>query len=64
MCPAVQTLVSVSTLGILDGMSDEQLAAAAKAELAQWFGAAETDTWELLRVYRIPFAQPNQACCR
>ncbi len=53
--------MSVSTIGTQDGLSDAQLAAAAKAELAQWFGAGETDTWELLRVYRIPFAQPNQA---
>jgi hypothetical protein len=59
--PAAQALVSVSTIGTQDGLSDAQLAAAAKAELAQWFGAGETDTWELLRVYRIPFAQPNQA---
>lgn len=57
----MQTLVSVSTIGTQDDMSDEELALASKAELAQWYGRAETDTWELLRVYRIPFAQPNQA---
>lgn len=56
-----QALVSVSTIGTQDEMSDEQLAEAAKTELAAWFGAQHTATWELLRVYRIPFAQPNQA---
>ena len=53
--------MSVSTIGTQDDMSDEQLAEAAKAELAAWFGAEHTATWELLRIYRIPFAQPNQA---
>ena len=56
-----QALVSVSTIGTQDDMSDEQLAEAAKAELAAWFGEQHTATWELLRIYRIPFAQPNQA---
>lgn len=58
---ATQALVSVSTIGTQDGVPDEELAQACKAELAEWFGQVEIDTWELLRVYRIPFAQPNQA---
>ena len=41
-------------------MSDQQLIAAVKSELSQWFGAAEVDSWEHLRTYEIPFAQPNQ----
>jgi hypothetical protein len=41
-------------------MSDEQLAEAVKAEIAAWFDADQTATWQLLRIYRIPFAQPNQ----
>ena len=31
-----------------------------RGELGGWFGAAETAGWELLRVYRIPYSQPNQ----
>ena len=57
---SVQALVSVSTIGTQPEMSDEQLAEAVKAEMATWFGADQTATWQLLRIYRIPFAQPNQ----
>ena len=28
--------------------------------MAEWFGHDEVASWQLLRVYRIPFAQPNQ----
>eukprot|EP00218_Dolichomastix_sp_CCMP3274_P014463 CAMPEP_0170148044 /NCGR_PEP_ID=MMETSP0033_2-20121228/37101_1 /TAXON_ID=195969 /ORGANISM="Dolichomastix tenuilepis, Strain CCMP3274" /LENGTH=434 /DNA_ID=CAMNT_0010384901 /DNA_START=135 /DNA_END=1439 /DNA_ORIENTATION=+ len=59
--PAGQTLVSVSCVGVQAELSDDELAEAAKAELAEWFGAAATDAWRLLRVYRIPFSQPTQA---
>lgn len=59
--PAGKTLVSVSTIGTLDGMSEQQLAVAVKAELAGWFDAGAVAGWEHLRTYRIPFAQPNQA---
>ena len=41
-------------------MSDDELADKCKAEIAQWFGAEEVSSWQLLRIYRIPFAQPNQ----
>ncbi len=57
----MQTLVSVSTIGTQDQLSDEQLAEEVKAELGAWFGAGRIKAWKLLRVYRIPFAQPNQA---
>lgn len=57
---SVQALVSVSTIGTQPEMSDEQLAEAVKAEMASLFGAYQTATWQLLRIYRIPFAQPNQ----
>ncbi|KAK9917191.1 hypothetical protein WJX75_001718 [Coccomyxa subellipsoidea] len=59
--PAGQALVSVITIGTQPDMSDEQLAEAVKAEIAAWFDADQTATWQLLRVYHIPFAQPNQA---
>lgn len=56
----MQTLVSASTIGTQPDISDAQLADAVKAELAAWFGVEETAAWQLLRIYRIPFAQPNQ----
>jgi hypothetical protein len=59
--PAGQALVSVSTLGTYDSMSEEQLFSTVRQELAQWFGPAEVASWEPLKLYRIPFAQPNQA---
>ncbi len=31
--------------------------------MAEWFGQDEVASWQLLRVYRIPFAQPNQVTC-
>lgn len=55
-----QALVSVSTIGMQPELSDAQLADTVKAELASWFAAGEVATWQLLRIYRIPFAQPNQ----
>ena len=56
----MQALVSLSTIGTQPGMSDAELAEKCKAEMAHWFGADEVSSWQLLRVYRIPFAQPNQ----
>ena len=44
-------------------MSDDELAEKCKAEMAQWFGAEEVASWQLLRIYRIPFAQPDQVQC-
>ena len=60
MAACVQTLVSVSTIGTQDQLDDEQLADKVKAELGPWFGAGRVAAWKLLRVYRIPFAQPSQ----
>ena len=31
-----------------------------KSDLERWFGSQLTSNLKLLRVYRIPFAQPNQ----
>jgi len=56
---SLQALVSVSTIGTYDSLSDSELEKEVKAELAGWFGGAVQD-WKLLRNYRIPFAQPNQ----
>ncbi len=60
---AAQALVSLSTIGTQPGMSDDELAEKCKAEMAQWFGAEEVASWQLLRIYRIPFAQPDQVQC-
>ena len=56
---SVQALVSVSTIGSFEGRSDSSLAEEVKAELEPWFGTSVRD-WQLLRNYRIPYAQPNQ----
>ena len=57
----MQALVSVSTVGTYEDQSDQQLASTVQAELEEWFGPSVRE-WQLLRNYRIPFAQPNQAC--
>ena len=58
--PLPQTLVSVSTIGTRDELSEEQLVDAVKSELGAWFGRGSVAGWQHLRTYRIPFAQPNQ----
>ncbi|KAL0037498.1 hypothetical protein WJX77_000310 [Trebouxia sp. C0004] len=58
--PSGQHLVSVSIIGSHDDMTDDALSSAVHQEMSQWFGAKQTDDWKLLRVYRVPFAQPNQ----
>ncbi len=55
-----QALVSVSTIGTRPELDDEALAGAVQRELGAWFGAGDVASWQLLRVYRVPFAQPNQ----
>ncbi len=52
--------MSVSTVGTYDQLSDLQLEAEVRQQLSGWFGADGVSQWSLLRVYRIPFAQPNQ----
>ena len=52
--------MSVSTIGACEDIDDEALAKTVKSELSEWFGAGETDTWSLIKTYRIPFAQPPQ----
>ena len=56
----MQHLASVSIIGIQEGKSDEELASAVQQEMDQWFGSSQVADWQLLKVYRIPFAQPNQ----
>jgi protoporphyrinogen oxidase len=54
--PSGSSLVSASVIGV-PAAGDEELAAAARTQLAGWFGRAVYD-WRLLRVYRIPHAFP------
>jgi hypothetical protein len=42
-------------------MDDTALEGAVRDHLGSWFGKSEVAGWKLLRIYRIPFAQPNQA---
>lgn len=56
----VQTLVSVSTVGTAEGMGEEELRQAVLDQMGEWFGREEVVTWQHLKTYRIPFAQPNQ----
>lgn len=53
--------MSVSVIGTQPQLSDDELTAAVKAELGPWFGAGQVSSWQHLRTYRIPFAQPSQA---
>ena len=54
--------MSLSTIGTQPDMSDDELAEKCKAEMAQWF-EEEVASWQLLRIYRVPFAQPDQVQC-
>ena len=57
--PAGRSLISVSTHGD-HGLSDSELAAQIRAELAPWFGGA-VHGWEHLRTYNIANALPEYA---
>jgi phytoene dehydrogenase-like protein len=57
--PPRKHLLSVTVLGN-PAEDDAAIAARCKAELAPWFPRAHFSSWELLAVYRIPFAQFDQ----
>jgi len=59
--PPGKTLVSVSLIGQHEDRSDAELEEAVRGELGPWFGAQVVDSWQHLRTYRIPLAQPHQA---
>jgi len=40
--------------------SDSELEAAVRSQLAEWWGQETVATWDLLRTYKIPYAQPAQ----
>ncbi|KAK7319391.1 hypothetical protein RJT34_04112 [Clitoria ternatea] len=58
--PAHKSLVSVSLIGLFEGVSDDELAGRVVEELCGWFGEKTVREWKHLRNYRIEFAQPNQ----
>lgn len=55
--PEGRTLLSVSVLPVDAPNDDESLERLVRSELKGWFGS-KVDRWELLRVYRVPFALP------
>lgn len=57
--PHGKALVSATVLGIPEE-SDEELAGKVKAQLERWFPGKSVETWRLLNVNRIPFAQYRQ----
>lgn len=56
--PAGSHLVAVAVLGV-PAAGDAELDAAVRRQLGDWFGR-QVDGWQLLRVDRIPYAQPAQ----
>jgi len=53
------SLLSVTVVGnpIVD---DDMLERRVRGQLGEWYGVANVSTWNLLRIYRIPYAQPPQ----
>lgn len=58
--PPGKTLISTSTVGTYPDLDDAQLEQRVREHLCSWWGTQEVAKWQLLRIYRIPFAQPNQ----
>ncbi|CAJ1936002.1 unnamed protein product [Sphenostylis stenocarpa] len=58
--PPDKALVSVSLIGVFEGVSDDELVGKVIEELRGWFGGRMVAEWKHLRTYRIGFAQPNQ----
>ena len=58
--PNGKHLCSASIIGVPSELSDEQIGDRVKSELSEWFGESITSSFKLLKVYRIPFAQPIQ----
>ncbi|KAL2343768.1 hypothetical protein Fmac_005053 [Flemingia macrophylla] len=58
--PGDRALVSVSLIGLFEGVSDDELVGKVVEELSGWFGPEIVGEWKHLRTYRIGFAQPNQ----
>jgi phytoene dehydrogenase-like protein len=59
--PEGKSLASVTVVGMASGTSDTSLDQEVRKQLGEWFPQTVVDEWELLRIYRIPYAQPSQA---
>ncbi len=60
--PDGKILIAVSCNGIPD-IDDTKLSENIKNELKTWYGN-QVDNWKLIKVYRIPYALPNQDSVR
>ena len=58
--PAGKHLLSVSLVGAWADTPDAELVERVTDDVARWFGEGYSGGLEFLRLYRIPFAQPNQ----
>lgn len=56
--PAGRSSLAGAVVGVPEG-DDDQLDRAARRQMRRWFGR-QVDAWQLLRVDRIPWAQPRQ----
>ena len=59
--PVGKSLASITVVGDVDGISDTELEEAVREELRGWWGREAIEDWKLLRIYRIPYAQPAQS---
>lgn len=57
--PSGSSLASITVLGDVSSISDDAIVSAVRSQLVAWWGATALK-WTLLRVYRIPYAQPAQ----
>lgn len=57
--PPGKSLASVSIIGV-PAEDDATIESRVRKELSAWFGTDNVSAWRLLRIYRIPYAQPNQ----
>ena len=55
-----QTLVSVSTVGTHPELDDATLESTVHQQMGEWFGPFDVASWKLLKIFRIPYAQPDQ----
>lgn len=58
--PEGKSLASITVVGAANSMSNTELEALVKNELLEWWGPT-TNSWEFLKMYRIPYAQPAQS---
>ena len=57
--PSGKSLMSVTLVGDLEAVPDSVLEKKTRDELSAWWGDSAYE-WKLLRIYRVPYAQPAQ----